>query len=72
MLRTAQLRMLRLIIQTKRTCEHKKELGDKDIRDDEMSEATQEEEDSTHDEYDQDSSISYDDDEEGTAIQDDD
>ena len=41
---------------------------EKIIRDDETSEDTQEE-DSTHDEYDQDSSISFDDDEDSTSSQ---
>ena len=59
MLRTTQRRMLRLIIQTKRKCKKKKELGEKDIHDDEMSEDTQQ--DSTHDEHQQDGSISLDD-----------
>ena len=59
-------RILRLIIQTKRTYKKKKkqDLGGTDIQDDEMSEATQKE-DSRNDEYDQDSSISF---ENGTEI----
>ena len=72
MLRTAQRRMLRLIIQTERKYKSKKKKhGGKVVRDDEISEDTQEE-DSTHDEYDQDSSISFDDDEDSTASQEDD
>ena len=66
MLRTTQRRMLRLIIQTKRKYKNKQESGGKYIRDDEISEETQEEI-STHDECDQDSSISFDDDEESKA-----
>ena len=45
-------------------------LGEQNIRDDEISEETHEE-DGTHDEYDQDSSISFDDDEGSTASQED-
>ena len=62
--------MLRLIIQTKRKYKNKKELVEKDVRDDEISEDTRE--DSTHHEYDQDSSIPFDDDEDNTASQEDD
>ena len=70
MLRTTQRRMLRLIIQTKRKYKNKQESGGKYIRDDEISEETQEEI-STHDECDQDSSISFDDDEESKASRED-
>ena len=66
MLRTTQRRMPRLIIETKENTK-RKQLGEKDIRDDKISEDTQEE-DSTHDEHDQDSSISVDD-EDSTASQ---
>ena len=52
--------MLRLIRQTKRKYTNNKETGGKYIRDDEISEETQEEN-STHDECDQDSSMSFDD-----------
>ena len=70
-LRTTQRRKLRLIFQTKRKYKQtQKETGEKDIRDDEISEETHEE-DGTHDEYDQDSSISFDDDEGSTASQED-
>ena len=71
MLRT-QRRKLRLIFQTKRKYKQtQKETGEKDIRDDEIIEETHEE-DRTHDEFDQDSSISFDDDDEGsTASQED-
>ena len=71
MLRTSQRRMLRLIIQTKRKYEESKEIGERDVREDEKSKDTQEE-DSTHDEYDQDSSISFDADEDSKARQEDD
>ena len=59
-LRTAQRRMLRLILQTKESTKskNKEDFGGKDIQNDEMSEDAQEE-DSTNDEYDQDSSISF-------------
>ena len=69
MIRTTQRRMLRLIIQKKQKYKNinKKELGGKDIQDDEMSESTKE--DSTNEEYDQDSSISFDNDTESTASQ---
>ena len=49
MLRTTQLGVLRLIIQTTRKYQKQTETGEKDIRDDEISEETQEEI-STHDE----------------------
>ena len=49
---------------------NKQKIGGKDIRDDEISEDTQEE-DSTNGEYDQDSSISFEDDEGSTAGQED-
>ena len=67
------MQKLRLVIQTKkRKYKEKKEPGEKDIRDDEISGNAQEE-DSTHDEYDQDISISFgDDDEDNTTSQDDD
>ena len=58
--------MLRLIIQTKRKYKNKKDTGGEDIRDDELSEETQEEN-STLNECDQDSSISFDDDEDSTT-----
>ena len=58
----------RLIIETKKKIQI---IGRKDIRDDEKSEDTQEE-DSTQDEYDQDSSISFDDDADSTSSQEDD
>ena len=61
MLRTTQRRKASTHLPDK-----EKITGEKDIRDDEISEETHEE-DSTHDEYDQDSSISFDDDNEGST-----
>ena len=63
-------RMLRLVIQTKRKYKKKNkgDLDGKDIRNDGMSEGT-EEEDSTNDEYDEDSSISVENDPGSTSSQ---
>ena len=62
--------MLRLIIQTKRKYKSKKEPGEKTFVT--TKEARRQEEDSTHDEYNQDGSISFDDDDDSTARQEDD
>ena len=70
MLRTTQRRMFRLIIQTKRKYKNRREIGGRGTRDDEISEETQEEISTIH-ECDQDSSISFDDDEESTTSQED-
>ena len=68
LIRTTQLRMFRLIIQTKSKCKRKKQKR-LNSQDDEMSEATNEKrkEDSTNDESDQDSSISCENDTESTS-----
>ena len=73
-IRTTQRRTLPRIIQAKRKykkTKNKKERGGKDIQDDEMSEATNEsgKEDSTNDEDDQDSCISFENDAECTSSQ---
>ena len=65
-LRTTQRRMLRLITQRKSRCKNWKETGGRDTRDDEISEETREET-SANDDCNQDSSISFDDDEESTT-----
>ena len=65
MLRAAQRGMLRVIMQTKKKIRKQEGNWRKDICDDEISEETQEEI-STHNERDQDSRFSFDDDEEKT------